>query len=322
MALMADIFNKTLVLADGTVLDCFDPDLLNLKDGSGCGTGAGGFKPGNTCARGGAGVEEVDLHPALKKLKVPQDRINEMEDHVKYVVGKILSNGADKVDDALIAEHTQYLNEKLKGIVAKAKPHIRVSDDAMSQILDDGRFKNQFEVARSGGAYNPRLRAKVENVDMGVDPETPHPERPIYGYLTEDALNFGTSSLESYGAVVIELHSEVKDRSTITLQDSLQRAVATPANNPSLLSMAEDAFGTPPQLKRDTVDIWPYTEMQVHGGLSLKDIKKVNLQSPGPRRPIIDDRNAWRQAEWDKFDQQREVLIKKLEAAGIAWELY
>lgn len=318
MALMADIFNKTLVLADGTVLDCFDPDLLNLKDGSGCGTGAGGFKPGNTCARGGAGIEEVDLHPALKKLKVSQDRIYEMEDHIKEVI----DNNLDASSPAAVAEHTKALNQQLKELMAKSNPHIRVTEDVLQNILDDGRFKNQFETGSSKGMFDPKIRLKVEHRDMGVPLDLDPQERPIYGYLSDKPQDHSSAALDNYGTVVVELHASVKDRSTVTLQDSLQGAVATPVNNPSMLSLSENDFGLPIQIEKGSTDTWPYTELQVHGGLPVSDIKKVLLRKPAIRRAIINPRDEWRQAEWDKFDQQREALLKKLEAAGIAWELY
>lgn len=52
------------------------PLITNVDDGANCGTGAGGFKPGNTCGKGGGGegkISQNDLlpHSDWKSIKKP-----------------------------------------------------------------------------------------------------------------------------------------------------------------------------------------------------------------------------------------------------------
>lgn len=279
--------------------------------GGGCGTGAGGFKPGNTCARGGAGVQQVDLHPALAKLKPAKAMLDRMEDHIKTVFDLHKRHNPDDAD-VPNAELRQRVNAKLKELLDGAQVRVRLSPEDFLLVLADGRFKNQFETGTSNGALNQQYRRKVEKEQMGVGSRVAPENRPIYGYAVDGDTHptNDTGTVRHYGRVVVDLYATVKNRSTVTLVDSLDDpTVATPMNNPDLRSMSAREYKLPDQYIRGTTMVEPYTEVQMFGGVSADDIKKVYLRAPNltTRESELATHNA---------------TIKKLTELGIPWETY
>lgn len=289
--------------------------------GGGCGTGAGGFKPGNTCARGGgaggeggggaAGVQEVDLHPALKKLKPAKGMLDRMEDHLKTVFDLHKRYNPDDAD-VPNAELRQRVNAKLKELLDGAQVRVRLSPEDFLLVLAEGRFKNQFETGTSNGALNQQYRREKEKERIGVGSRTTGENRPIYGYAVDGGTHptNDTGTVRHYGRVIVDLHATVKNRSTVTLVDSLDDpTVATPMNNPDLRSMSAREYKLPDQYTRGTTMVEPYTEVQMFGGVSADDIKKVYLRAPDltTRESELATHNA---------------IIKKLTELGIPWETY
>ena len=279
--------------------------------GGGCGTGAGGFKPGNTCARGGAGVHEVDLHPALAKLKPAKAMLDRMEDHLKTVFD--LHKRHNPEDAGLSNEELrQRVNGRLKELLEKAQVRVRLKPFDFLLVLSEGRFKNQFETGTSNGALNQKYRREKEKERIGVGSRTTGEKRPIYGYAVDGGTHptNDTGTVRHYGRVVVDLYDTVKYRSTVTLVDSLDDpTVATPMNNPDLRSMSSRDYKLPDQYTKNTTKVEPYTEVQMFGGVSADDIKKVYLRAPDL---------TTRESELATHD----MTIAKLTELGIPWETY
>jgi hypothetical protein len=135
----------------------------------------------------------------------------------------------------------------LQRLTNKAHPVIRASTDVLHKVLDDGRFKSQFETHSSNGMLSHSTRAGVENkhfgypdhlktwehrYDMGEgydeegdednrDEEHPKHARPIYGILDHEPQVRGDSA-EQYGEHKVVLHKpSVWHRTTVTFGDSL-----------------------------------------------------------------------------------------------------
>ena len=154
-------------------------------------------------------------------------------------------------------------------------------------LLRDGRFKSQFETSTSNGLLDPDYRAEVEESMFGYAEDLPPAERPIYCYFSDAEHGENTytgknpppNNTFQYGPVTIELNDGVKNRATITGQDSLgskKEYPPTPFKCPHLVSFKifRESF--------DLVGSWNsasavdrYTEAQIHGGLSALDIKAI-----------------------------------------------
>lgn len=151
--------------------------------------------------------------------------------------------------------------------------------DAAEKIVADGlsgRWKTQFETGTTGGRYDPKLRLKSEESGLGVPNSVPAGERPIYGYFHDDGKRAELAA--QYGNVRFVLKDTVKQRSTLTLGDSLgpfagiadQFAVGTPAMKPGI----EGADSKAGEYLAGRVDA-QFTEAQIQGGLRLGDVQKV-----------------------------------------------
>jgi hypothetical protein len=152
-------------------------------------------------------------------------------------------------------------------------------------ILVDGRFMTQFEVSNSGGYYNPEYRAATETSMFGIHPEVDPEKRTIYGYVftpgREDA-----PGVEQYGEVRFILKPEVRDRTTMSVGDTLGTgAVPIPMTGPDV--NAKDAYmatsgvggGSPAQSLidegEDYIQDYDYFEAQIHDGVTTDDIAEI-----------------------------------------------
>jgi len=159
-----------------------------------------------------------------------------------------------------VDEYRQKLDTHVKTLVSDAMESggvfIRVREGTLDKILDEGRFKSQFETNRSGGSLANESRNRVESTLYGYDKNTNPERRPIYGYLTADgqgrlrpgakagpkALEESEEWLDGYGNVAVRLKSEIADRTTVTFGDSLAFGQSfgfapTPLRAPSHISV-------------------------------------------------------------------------------------
>lgn len=140
--------------------------------------------------------------------------------------------------------------DHLQKLVDKSHPAIRIGHDALHKVLDEGRFKSQFETQTSRGTLNNGLRAKLEERKFGYpdhikegdfpdddyhdyhdyhededdhEPPAIHPAhaRPVYGYLSHEHLG-DDSNVDHYGAHKVVLHKpSIWHRTSVSFGDSL-----------------------------------------------------------------------------------------------------
>ena len=201
----------------------------------------------------------------------------------------------------------------LKEEISDKPVSIRVSDVTADMVLNDGRFKSQFETGEGGkwSLSDTKARAKAENIGLGVPTDIAPKNRPIYGYIPTQS-----SDAYRYGAIEIQLHDSVKGRTTITVGDSLSefsqhRAAGVPLKSPTIEGVGPHAQN----LIQRKWEYIPYVEAQIHMGVAIKDINKVILHhrafdelpipgvSPGKLKP------------------QYENIAKRFRARGISTEL-
>ena len=170
---------------------------------------------------------------------------------------------------------------------------IRVPLEVIPLLIADGRLKNQHESKQSEGTLDPRQRKDAERLLFGIPTRGGKvKDRPIYGLVETDGYRDGAQ----YGKFVISLKPETARRSTMTFGDSLGVANATYGYNtedgvrkskkkdePDLRS----AHGAAIPMTGDVSDEQilgatqangsnrAYIEIQVHGGVSLDDMRSV-----------------------------------------------
>ena len=224
-------------------------------------------------------------------------------------------------------EYREAVAEEYSRVIENSDPAIRVSPGVLGQILDDGRFKNQHETGSSSGWLDEELRENFESDYMGVDPDTPDSERPIYGYLTDGDSDYydDPDDVDGYGNAAVQLSDSAKERATVTHGDSLSanqgwvkgdrdmNFTSSPATDPDEKSMGFDQL--PMGADGDThlemlenadnaTDIPMYNEMQYHGGVSADEIESVTFG-----------------VEADFLDPPDQEMLDRLEERGIEYEV-
>lgn len=157
---------------------------------------------------------------------------------------------------------------------------------ATQYILKDGRLKTQFDTGSTMGWYDPSVRAKVEERLFGIPKAYEGDYRPVYGTLHTGHSNkrgwvHGGPGVD-YGNAWLELHPEVKKRSTFTAGDSLDTAPESPVIGRQSHAVTR-AFGWKhtPQHCQFQEQIHPYLEAQIHGGVYLdKDVRAIHVIDP------------------------------------------
>lgn len=235
------------------------------------------------------GLESLKETGDFKKIRELQSRQELPSDESPLEIWQSLrDNAEDNFIDAL--EDTE--------------ARVRINELSLKKVLDDGRFKTQFEVPVSGGGYNPDIRRKFEREFFGLSDDLPDEDRPIYGYLSKaDKGPSDYRSLDQYGDIDVVLKDDVRERTTMTIGDSMadnERAllrgnddvstVPTPLNDPDLDStdivtqtrLADDQITDLTEQTRD------YAEIQVHNGVSTDDIDRV-IFSEDPDEELVEE---------------------------------
>lgn len=165
-------------------------------------------------------------------------------------------------------------------------------------LLEDQRFRSQFETHKSGAFYSPSSRSTREHVMFGFEDDISHDKekRPIYGYFSDGENGEMNSvgkvpppnNIARYGAISIKIKKEVALRkATITFQDSLPYCYSnvppTPAARPHFVGLF------PGQLERIVdgsavntrvpINPYSYNEAQYHGGLDLGDVESIHISA-------------------------------------------
>ena len=166
---------------------------------------------------------------------------------------------------------------------AAAALSMRTDKTALKMIIKDKKFKSLNEVKTNfGGRYEVAEtyranRKSLENDTWGIPENGP---QPIYGYMDQKVTihrttgnTFQEPSVTAYGDIQIILKDDVKNRTTITLGDSLNSKRTPVEINEALAGNLTNAQVS------SAVDIgaYDYYEAQIHGGLSITDIKEIRL---------------------------------------------
>ena len=199
--------------------------------------------------------------------------------------------------------------DTLKTIVSEQPVTIQMTSARLARFIKDERFKTVYEVSSigKGSARGKYLdsRERRETI-LGVPTDTPDEQRPVYGYVA----NNGN---EIFGDVRLVLKDETKNRTTITVGDSMdgQAKVGWVASDVRDGKISSDRFwlDSPNAVVRSLYDSWSYrptamfntnssndaivssknkfysyvvsgyVEAQVHGGIKLSDVSQVIIKN-------------------------------------------
>jgi len=177
-------------------------------------------------------------------------------------------------------EYRMEIEEGLREKLADVPIKIRAPGTTSTlDIIPSGRFKSQFETSASQGLFDPEFRQKAEGDLFSYDDDLDPAERPIYGYVGDATAEGGM--VTQYGDVAFVLKDGVRERTTWTQIDSLGTGVVpSPIERPSHLSLMDPGSQDNPLFGLDNplpVDDYGYVEAQIHGGVTLDDVREVEL---------------------------------------------
>lgn len=202
----------------------------------------------------------------------------------------------------------QMVNDFMKEFINNNDFCMRVPSEVLKTILDDGRFKNQFETMTSQGVLDLTIRKQATNALFGSDTtKLKDSEFEKYGYLGPKDTTFDYMEAKHcpslYGAIRITFKkSSLQRRTTFTVDDSLRHAldeaiIAGDVNNPRIGGLEDrktpKLIGRLKALKKEgelakiaadfnrtmgeLFDNPRYIELQYHGDVTTKDIEKISI---------------------------------------------
>jgi hypothetical protein len=180
-------------------------------------------------------------------------------------------------------------------------------EEAFFDVLDTGRFLNQFDTGTSMGTLDNEWRALAEETTFGIEPDAFASSRPIYGYVSEPGWEL-QHQVNQYGEIRVVLKDSVRNRTTMTAGDSLttsavpipvvgdvtdrqvfnaiERSPKKDKPNGKITGINWDAGKYADENDKDTFyESW-YYEAQIHGGVYLSDIDYVMLGDGYPQEYI------------------------------------
>lgn len=189
-----------------------------------------------------------------------------------------------------VDEYKEEVRVKLQGMLDRSLLSTRVpGEDTLVRILEEGRFKSQFETGESKGSFDLEFRSKMEQRLFSYsESETEDDQRPVYGYLrSPEDLKVERGAVAYYGSVEVVFKDSVKDRATWVAGDSFgcQRAAVYPTSvrEADIASVVYYKSGwEDPMEGKSLPNGTTYAEAQVHGGLKTGDIDKVIFRSADP----------------------------------------
>lgn len=241
-----------------------------------------------------------------KSTTVPKTLENIDDNAAKYIEKTVTEANAKKVET---------ITDNLSDAIDSASLKIRVKDkEAMESILEEGRFKSQFETGKSSGEYDLDIRKQATQRLFGADTDAlVNKDYEIYGYLWDDAKGidsgyvYGQSKAASYGRITVTLKDDLRERTTMTIGDSLMPSM----NNNIAASRLDkitkcwsDSYGNIENdlykiqkanmstLRLNDLNIFnnaDYVEAQFHGGVATKDIAYVVVDASKSGSNYLDE---------------------------------
>jgi hypothetical protein len=252
------------------------------KGGPGSGFHGHAGRPGEV---GGSVSDKGNVDPYIAGIKEYIDNLSEEKSNEVLTEYDVVISNSQLEQDQM----------DIESMLLECRVCVRADRTVLDDILKDGRIKSQFETQTSGGFIDKdnEVRTEVEMALFGLSEDSDVTKRPIYGYLA-DNVNASHNIASYYGDVIFEMNSDIRDRTTITGHDSLTSIKFPTApsflTNPKWVSMLTDNGRISKDYPSDR--LFGYIETQIHGGVSMKDVKRIWLTgsttNPGMKYMIND----------------------------------
>jgi hypothetical protein len=223
---------------------------------------------------------------------------------------------ADEFSDSYTQEANEmekglaFAQEKVTSAMKNGDVTIALGEGVLTTVLNEGRYKNQFETRTSGGKLDVGVRKVGEGLATGTPAGTKLADRPVYGYLTDNetthtyqskrdavkalegewsdkhsldrTLDWETTTsvnsyqVEQYGEIRVILKPSVRERTTVTIGDSLRTGVMADGMTnpkPDLVNMGLYRAGAALHMAGNSTA--GYLETQIHGGVKVSDIDRI-----------------------------------------------
>ena len=242
-------------------------------------------------------VTEPEPTPARPQFQYQPSQ--EQLDRVVELIDKALARSAQR-NKVSLEEFERGVEEGFRKLLADKDLAIQFPSNVMDLFLSDPRFKTQFETNSSGGALNHDYRANAEFYGLGAPLSLNPKDRPIYGYVNVGPI--ARKQVSQYGDLTFILKNEVRDRATVTMDDSLynfaqSQVAGTPINNPNKASW-DGQFTSLYQYNKTgnlnyIYEEIPYVEAQIQGQVTIADV-----------RGIIDDKGRLTPEQRKRLEEQ------------------
>ena len=176
--------------------------------------------------------------------------------------------------------------KKMPLLIADAPLIYTMQPEGMLKAFEQDKIKNQLEssIRRSGGLYRPNLRREHDKEAFSITEQSPD-AHPISGWL---AIDESQADVTQYGSVHIVLKPVLRERTTLTVTDSLNMPVLpVPIKQAEISMSAKEVSSELNNLYNSTVSTtpisigYPYIETQIHGGIvPSRDIASIIIEQP------------------------------------------
>jgi len=235
------------------------------------GPGSGNFgHAGRTGKVGGSAPGKGGGRQSQSYYQASAENVKKARDHGRARLEKTAKRHKTTTDEV-----ERKISETVSTAVEENPIAIQVSPYALEQILEDGQFRNQFETGTSGGYFDIDHRRERERAGLGIPDGADAAERPVYGWIRTSE-NLGAAA--DYGDISVVLKEGVKDRSTVTVGDSLDTfGMGTMVGVPSKRIGIEGFDDQVEALYREGLSGVQYIETQIKGGVRLSDIAEIQF---------------------------------------------
>lgn len=254
--------------------------------------GGSGVAGGRFCSEGIPGRSEVLVAASRAAVDAAADAPQDLDIPRRGTAASYLL--------PVTAADRERLTGALKAVLTQPEVGVVVMlpVEVLSQVMADGRLKNQFESKRSGGYFDADeledvnyTRRQIEKTVMGVEPDFPGKDRPIYGVI--EGVAGAPGNAPGYGDVAFDLKPSVNRRTTVTVGDSFGFGVLgmaepmlqptwrilLPAHRSRVLGYIDRSGPVPKEGVSEALHSIqpPYIEAQIHGGVSLSDVARIRV---------------------------------------------
>jgi hypothetical protein len=229
-------------------------------------------------------------------LNTMRRRVEELDGLAESRFDKIIESVAERYD--MQSFDVRAVFEECGKVFAEAViPGRHETQESLRLILETGRVKTQFETGTSEGCLDSRLRAKVEDYFFRYFSDLDPALRPVYGAAKISPLQGRHNVGRGYGDVCLQYKKDrLLGRATVFYGDTLDEYVSSShigdelaarvgmldAPHSAARALAESLYrffsadATPKSLlERAMRESGRYTEVHVHGGVTLDDIEGV-----------------------------------------------